>query len=86
MLISLVIKISRYARNDKKMNYDTVSPSRGRNTGTVAFSSENAFHPPPPTPPPPGGGGGGGGGGRVIFIILCDGCRHESFIYIKAEI
>ena len=29
MLISLVIKISRYARNDKKMNYDTVSQGRG---------------------------------------------------------
>ncbi|OIP33621.1 MAG: hypothetical protein COW04_07375 [Deltaproteobacteria bacterium CG12_big_fil_rev_8_21_14_0_65_43_10] len=39
------------------------------------FSSENTFHPPPhPLPLREGEGGG------VIFIILCDGCRHESFI------
>ena len=35
MLISLVIKISRYARNDKKMNYDTVSRGGGIQGGGV---------------------------------------------------
>jgi len=43
---------------------------------TGAFSYENTFHPPPnPLPLREGEGGG------VIFILLCVGHRHESFIW-----
>ena len=43
------------------------------------FSSENTFHPPPnPLPLREGEGGG------VIFILLCVGHRHESFMTLSA--
>ena len=44
----------------------------------MRVSSENTFHPPPhPLPLREGDGGG------VIFILLCDGYRHVSFIWSR---